>query len=86
MSGTAGTGKASIAILGHPENFRAPQPLRVHPTEPFISFAPQLAGVMKISHEETYRSEYRFILFAGAPDKELLNRHWNDYAEPPTAT
>ena len=86
MTGAAGAGKASIAILGHPKNFRAPQPLRVHPSEPFISFAPQVAGPMKISHGKTYRSEYRFVLFDGEPDKELLERLWNDYAEPPAAT
>ncbi len=86
MTGAAGKGKASIAILGHPENFRAPQPLRVHPAEPFISFAPQIGGAMAISHDKSYCSEYRFVLFDGEPDKELLNRLWNDYAEPPTAT
>jgi hypothetical protein len=86
MTGAAGKGKGSIAILGHPKNFRSPQPLRVHPTEPFISFAPQVGGAMKISHDETYRSEYRFIIFDGAPDKQLLDRLWNDYAEPPTVT
>lgn len=85
MTGAAGAGKASIAILGHPKNFRAPQPLRVHPSEPFISFAPQVAGPMKISHGKTYRSEYRFVIFDGEPDKELLERLWNDYAEPPAA-
>lgn len=86
MTGAAGGGKAGIAILSHPGNFRAPQSVRVHPSEPFISFAPQVAGPMKISHGETYRSAYRFVLFDGEPDKALLERLWNDYAEPPRAT
>jgi Methane oxygenase PmoA len=85
ISGAAGEGKAGIAILGHPKNFRAPQPLRVHPHEPFISFAPQIAGDMQIDHGKAYRSEYRFVLFDGEPDRKLLDRLWNDYAEPPTA-
>lgn len=85
MSGTAGEGKAGIAILGHPENFRAPQPIRVHPTEPFISFAPQMAGDMEIAHDQAYRSAYRFVIFDGEPDEKLLDRLWNDYAAPPTA-
>ncbi len=84
MSGEAGDGKAGIAILGHPGNFRAPQPIRIHPDEPFISFAPQMAGDMEIAHDKAYRSEYRFVTFDGAPDKELLERLWNDYATPPT--
>jgi hypothetical protein len=85
MSGAAGEGKAGIAILGHPGNFRAPQPIRIHPNEPFISFAPQMAGDMEIAHDKAYRSAYRFVLFDGAPDKQLLDRLWNDYATPPTA-
>ncbi len=83
MSGPAAEGKAGIAILGHPENFRAPQPLRVHPAEPFISFAPQIAGPMRIDHGKSYRSAYRFVLSDGAPDEVFLERLWNDYAEPP---
>jgi hypothetical protein len=85
MSGAAGEGTAGIAILGHPENFRAPQPIRVHPTEPFISFAPQMAGDMEIHHAQAYRSAYRFALFDGEPDKKLIDRLWNDYATPPTS-
>jgi hypothetical protein len=85
MSGAAGEGKAGIAILGHPGNFRAPQPIRIHPNEPFISFAPQMAGDMEIAHDKAYRSEYRFVTFDGAPDAKLLDRLWNDYATPPTA-
>lgn len=86
MYGAADEGMAGIAILGHPENFRAPQPIRVNPAQPFLSFAPQIAGEMKISHGEEYRSAYRFVAFDGEPDKELLERLWHDYAEPPTAT
>ncbi|QTN32815.1 PmoA family protein [Akkermansiaceae bacterium] len=85
MSGAVDGAKAGIAILGHPGNFRAPQPIRIHPTEPFISFAPQMAGDMEIAHDKAYRSAYRFVTFDGAPDKQLLGRIWNDYAEPPTA-
>jgi hypothetical protein len=85
MYGAAGEIKAGIAILGHPGNFRAPQPIRVHPNEPFVSFAPQISGAMKISHGEAYRSAYRFVAFDGVPDKQLLDRLWQGYAEPPTA-
>ncbi len=75
MTGAAGEGKASIAILGHPKNFRAPQPLRVHPTEPFISFAPQIAGDMKISHERN--------LPLGIPLRPFRWRAGQTAAQPP---
>ena len=86
MGGAVDGGKAGLAILCSPENFRAPQPVRVHPTEPFVSYAPQIAGAMAIKHGKTYRSQYRFVIMDGEADKELLDRLWNDYAEPPTAT
>lgn len=86
MFGETGKGKSTLAILGSPENFRTPQPVRVHPTEPFVCFAPQSAGDMAIRHGEDYISKYRFVTTDGEPDKELLDRLWNDYAEPPSAT
>ena len=86
MGGAVDGGKAGLAVLCSPQNFRAPQPVRVHPTEPFISYAPQIAGPMTIKHGETYRSQYRFVIMDGEADKELLDHLWNDYAEPPTAT
>ena len=36
MSGTIDGQEVGITILGHPDNFRAPQPMRLHPTEPFF--------------------------------------------------
>lgn len=86
MSGGTGEELATLAILGSPENFRAPQPLRVHPKEPFVSFSPQTAGDMAIRHGGKYLSKYRFVITDGEPDKDLLDRLWNDYAEPPSAT
>lgn len=71
-----------LVIRGYPGNFRAPQPICIHPNEPFISFAPQMAGDMQIAHEKTSRSEYRFVTFDGIPDEQLLDHIWNDDATP----
>lgn len=75
--------EAGIAILGHPDNFRAPQPLRLHPGEPYLSFAPQQAGPFEISPGKVYVTRYRFVVHDGKPDKAELDRLWNDYAFPP---
>ena len=75
-----------LAILDHPSNFRAPQSLRTHPDEPFVSYAPQQLGDMEIKPGEKYVSKYRFVVADGAPDKALIDRIWNDFAEPPTVT
>ena len=83
MGGQLEGASAGMAILCHPENFRAPQPMRLHPTEPFFNFAPQQAGDMEIKPGETYLSRYRFVVLDGAPVKAELDRLWNDYAHPP---
>ena len=78
--------QAGIAVLCHPDNFRAPQPMRLHPTEPFFNFAPQQAGDMEIKPGQTYISRYRFVVHDGPPDRAELDRLWNDYAHPPVVT
>ena len=74
---------AGIAILCHPANYRAPQPMRIHPDEPFFNFAPQQAGEMAIKPGETYVSRYRVVVHDGRASKTELDRLWNDYAHPP---
>jgi hypothetical protein len=77
---------AGVAILDHPENFRAPQPMRIHPSEPFFNYAPSQAGDWAIQPGEPYVARYRFIVSDGPPDSTEINRLWNDYAYPPTVT
>jgi hypothetical protein len=74
---------AGIAILCHPDNFRAPQPMRIHPDEPFFCFAPSQLGRWEISPGTRYVSRYRFIVYDGPPDTAEIERLWNGYASPP---
>jgi hypothetical protein len=83
MSGWREGKQAGIAILCHPENFRAPQHMRLHPSEPFFCYAPQQGGDMEIAPGKKYVSRYRFVVHDGPPNKEVIDRLWNDYAYPP---
>ncbi|HEY0551246.1 MAG TPA: PmoA family protein [Verrucomicrobiae bacterium] len=83
MGGMVDGGLTGIAVLGHPDNVRAPQPQRIHPTEPFLNLAPQQAGEVEITPEQPLTLRYRFVVADGAPDKAELERLWNDYAHPP---
>ena len=76
---------AGVAILGHPDNFRAPQPMRIHPTEPFFNWAPSQAGDWTIRPGSPYVAVYRFVVMDGQPDVELINRLWADWADPAVA-
>ena len=74
---------AGITVLGHPKNFRAPQPVRIHPSEPFLNFSPVKSGPMAIEPGKPYVSRYRFALHDGVLRADEAERLWFDYAEPP---
>lgn len=86
MGGKVDGELAGIAILSHPSNFRFPQPMRLHPTEPFFNFAPSQGGDWEIAPGKPYVARYRFIVADGAPDAKLLERLWIDYARPPAVS
>ena len=86
IGGRVDGGLTGIAILGHPGNALAPQPMRIHPDEPFFCFAPQQAGGLEIAPGKPLTLRYRFVVADGAPDKKELDRLWNDYAHPPKVT
>lgn len=86
MGGPVDNQETGIAVLCHPDNFRAPQPFRAHPSEPFLCLAPSQLGDWEIKPGQDYISRYRFVVRDGAPDKDELNRQWNDYAHPPQVT
>ena len=73
---------SGVAILDHPDNFRAPQPMRIHPGEPFFNYAPSQGGDWQINPGDTYQAKYRYLIFDGEPDAEYIDRFWNDYANP----
>lgn len=83
MSGEVDGLRTGLAILGHPDNFRAPQGMRVHPDEPFFCYAPSQGGDWAIDPGKPYIARYRFIVRDGAPSKPELDRQWEQYAHPP---
>ena len=86
IHGAVEGGVAGLTILGHPGNFRAPQPLRVHEKEPFINYAPSQAGEWRIEPGKPYVARYRFVVADGAPDQARLDAFWNGYAHPAEVT
>jgi hypothetical protein len=81
MGGPLEGGEGGVAILGHPGNVRAPQPMRLHPKEPFFSFAPQQMGEMRLVPGETYRAKFRFVTADGELSAAEIEALWKAYAE-----
>ena len=72
-----------VTIMCHPENFRAPQPMRIHPKEPFFCYAPSQLGDWQIEPGKPYVSRYRFVVADGRPDQQRIEQIWQAYAHPP---
>lgn len=73
---------SGIASFCHPANFRAPQPVRLHPTKPYLCWSPCVLGDFAIEPGKPYTSRYRFFVHAGKLDEALARRLWSDYAQP----
>jgi len=84
MFGKSGDGAgAGIAMFCHPDNFRAPQPVRLHPTMPYFCYAPLVLGDFRIEPNEPYCSRYRFLVHEGKLEQTAGDQIWREYALPP---
>jgi hypothetical protein len=81
--GKAGGQLASVGFLGHTSNFRDPQPLRIHPDEPFFNWAVPQGGDFSIEPGKPYIARYRFLVADGTLDKEAMDRAWADFNTAP---
>lgn len=86
IGGEVGGQFTGIAVLSHPDNFRSPQPMRLHPSEPFFCFAPSQVDDWKIEPGKPYVSKYRFIVSDGPPDRNTIDQLWVSYAYSPKVT
>ena len=81
MHGEVDGARCGIAAMSHPDNFRAPQPVRLHPNKPYFCFAPMVLGEFRIEPDMPYVSRFRFVAFDGEPDDASLKNIWQDYSQ-----
>ncbi len=77
--------QTGATTFGHPDNFRAPQPVRLHPKMPYYCFAPLILGDFQIEPGKPYVSKYRYYVHDGKLNVDEAERIWADYAKPPAA-
>ena len=82
ISGSIDDKAAGIALLTHPTNFRFPEPLRIHPTMPYMVYTPSFLGDWEIIPGKSHDSRYRFVVHDGNLTAETLDQLWRDYAHP----
>lgn len=71
---------AGVAIMCHPDNFRAPQPVRLHPSKPYFCFSPMVESSFDITPEKPFKSRYRFVVHRGSPEPESIEAEWKRFA------
>ena len=86
LGGKTSAGISGTAVLGFPENFRFPMPVRLHPDMPYFSIVPQKLGAFAIVPGKPYVTRYRFIVTDGEPDAKLFDACWNSLAHPAVVT
>lgn len=78
MYGAIDGGQAGLAILSDPRNFRSPQWVRLHPTKPYFVFSPMVEEPFDITSGKPYVSRYRYVVFDGEADPEVIKGEWKD--------
>ncbi len=82
MSGELAGHVSGITLFCDPRNFRAPQPVRLHPDKPNFCWAPLALDSFTIEPGKPYVSRYRFYIHCGKPDRAALEQIWSDFTEP----
>jgi len=79
MAGLIHSKPVSVAVLCHPDSFRAPQAARLHPNKPYFCFVPCADSSFIIDKEHPYKARYRFVISDAATEAPLLDRIWQDW-------
>lgn len=74
----------SITVLCDPNNFRAPQAARIHPTKPYFCYAPCVDGEFVIDQDHPYQSRYRYLVTDAMPDAKWLDQQWEKWSSEST--
>ncbi|MDA1055214.1 MAG: PmoA family protein [Planctomycetota bacterium] len=82
LFGPVGDRAAGIAFLTHPANFRAPEPLRIHPTMPYMVYSPSHLGDWEITPGTPHVARYEFVVHDDDLSEATTNRLWLNFAEP----
>lgn len=71
---------ASVTVLCHKDNYRSPQPVRIHPKMPYFSFTPVAAEGFLLDSGKENVSKYRIRIEDFKPNPEDLGEEWARYS------
>lgn len=80
VSGPVEGKTCGVALLEHPSNVRAPNPLRVPPEYPYYVFVPEQVEGLTLAAGKLYTFRYRLVVHNGAADPVVLESLWKQFA------
>jgi hypothetical protein len=88
VTGQTGKGRAGMLVLCYPENFDAPEPVRVwgenmERGELFINFSPTKMKPWLLTYGKEYTLKYRILVYNDDISPAAADALWNDLAHPP---
>ncbi len=90
VHGESISGSAGILLMGHPENYNHPEPVRVWPSDGnngrgdvFINFSPTRNTSWPLEAGGSYRLQYRLVVFNGELPIEMAESIWQSWSNPP---
>jgi hypothetical protein len=79
LTGKIDGAPTTIAVLCHPDNFRAPQATRLHPSKPYFCFVPCLDGTFTIDRDHPFKGRYRYLVTDAEPDAKWISQQWKTW-------
>ncbi len=68
-----------VLVMNHPDNFRFPQWVRLHPGMPYFVFAPMVQKPFAIEPGKPYVSKFRYLIYDGTPDRDAIEGSWKEW-------
>ena len=83
IAGNDSSGWAGMSIFTDPQNFRFPEPVRLHPTMPYFVYTPSVLGDWSIEPGTMHVSRYHYLVHDGKLNFTETNRIGEEIAHPP---
>lgn len=74
---------AALVAMSHPDNFRHPQPVRIHNTMPYFVWSPGNQESFIIGKDTPYHARYRYVVADRLPDPAEVETWYARYRETP---
>ena len=79
MHGPVDEQECGVVVMNHPDNFRFPQWVRLHPSKPYFVYAPMVEEPFMIKPDKPYISKFRYLTYDGAPDHAVIEGSWKEW-------